>query len=83
MNVILVTVWALVRRIATLAGSALLAFVIQGWLGWVHGAFLSNPKTAALWPVVYLIIEAVQKTLRTTNQVKVAAAVAITPTVNK
>ena len=83
MNVVLTTVWALVRRILTAAGSALLTFVIQGWFGWVHGAFLSNPKTAAVWPLVYLIIEAVQKTLRTANAVKVAAAVAITPTVNK
>lgn len=83
MNVILATVWALVRRILTAAGSALLTFVIQSWLGWVHGAFLANPKTAAIWPLVYLIIEAAQKALRTANQVKVAAAVAITPTVNK
>jgi hypothetical protein len=80
MNVVLTTVWALIRRILTAAGSALLTFVIQGWLGWVHGAFLSNPKTAAIWPVVYLLIEGIQKSLRTANQVKVAAAVAITPT---
>lgn len=79
MNVVLTTVWALVRRIATLAGSALLTFVIQNWLGWVHGAFQDNPKTAVIWPVIYLIIEGIQKSWRTTNADKVAIADAITP----
>jgi hypothetical protein len=79
-NVVLVTIWALVRRIGTVAGSALLTFLIQNWMGWTQGAFLANPKTAAVWPGVYLIIEGIQKAWRTSNQVKVAAAVAITPT---
>ena len=76
-SVLLITVGALLRRIATVAGSAIVTFMIQGWLGWVQGSFLSNPKTAALWPGVYLIIEGIQKAWRTSNQVKVAA---ITPT---
>ena len=79
-SVLLTTLGALLRRIATVAGSAIVTFVIQSWLGWVQGSFLSNPKTAALWPGVYLIIEGIQKAWRTSNQVKVAAAVAITPT---
>jgi hypothetical protein len=79
-SVLLVTIGALLRRIATVAGSAIITFVIQSWVGWVHGAFVSNPKTLVLWPGVYLIIEGIQKAWRTSNQVKVAAAVAITPT---
>ena len=82
-SVLLTTLGALLRRIATVAGSAIVTFVIQSWLGWVQGSFLSNPKTAALWPGVYLVLEGIQKSLRTANAVKVAAAVAITPTVNK
>lgn len=82
MNVFLVTLVALIRRCATLAGSALLTFAIQSWEGWVHGAFLANPKTAALWPVFYLIIEGIQKAWRAENAKKaeaVAVAAAITP----
>lgn len=82
MNVILITLVALLRRCATLAGSALLTFVFENWVGWVHGAFLENPSTVALWPVIYLIIEAIQKAWRTARAASadaVAAAAAITP----
>ena len=71
---LLITIGALLRRIGTLAGSALLTFLIQSWMGWVQGGFLANPKTAALWPGVYLVIEGIQKAWRTNTQNKVAAA---------
>ena len=72
MNVFWTTVLSLGRRILTAAGSALLTFVLQSWLGWVHGAFLANPKTAAVWPIVYLIIEGAQKAWRTSKAAKAA-----------
>lgn len=55
------TVGALLRRIVLLAGSALITFAIENLMGWVQAGFLADPKTAAVWPVVYLLLEAIQK----------------------
>lgn len=84
MNVVLITIWALMRRFATLAGSAILTFVIESMVGWAQGAFLANPKTAAVWPLVYFIIEGLQKAWRVAQAKKAAALlVAITLTPSK
>jgi len=64
MNPLVATVVALVRRIATLAGSAVVAFVIENLVGWTEQGFLADPSTAVIWPIVYVLIEAVQKYLR-------------------
>lgn len=63
-NPIWISVGAVVRRFALIAGAGLLAFALESWTGWIKTAFLADPATAVVWPVVYAILEFIQKLLR-------------------
>jgi hypothetical protein len=60
-NPLVATVVALLRRFATLAGSAVLAFIAENVMGWAQQSFLVDPKTAVVWPLAYFVVEFVQK----------------------
>jgi len=61
---LLITLGAIVRRFGTLAGTALLAFALEHWAGWLQGALQGDPKAAGWLPVIYFVIEFAQKYIR-------------------
>jgi len=69
MSPILVTIGALLRRIGLAAGSGLLAYVIENYMGWLEQGFLADPKTAVLWPIIWVTLEVIQKYLREQTKV--------------
>lgn len=60
------SIWlrAFLRRLAAVAGSAIITFVIANWAGWVRESLGDDPRVLQLWPLVLLIIEAIQKAIR-------------------
>jgi hypothetical protein len=54
------TLKALLRRVAVAA----LTTLIASWAGWIEAAVKGDETTAAWWPTLWLLLEAVQKYLR-------------------
>jgi len=67
---LLITLGAFLRRFGALAGTALLAFLAEHWVGWLDGALQGNSGTAKWLPLIYLGIEFVQKLWRERNKAK-------------
>jgi hypothetical protein len=61
MTPLLITAQALLRRFLTTASAALLTFIGVNYVPWLENAFKSDEKTAALWGIVWLVIEFLQK----------------------
>lgn len=61
---LLVTLGAVLRRFGTAAGTAVLAFVVNEWTHWLRDAMDGDPKSAAWIPIVWLVVEFVQKLIR-------------------
>ncbi len=55
---------AMIRRILTVAGSAILTYIIANWQGWVNQGIAGDEKAMTAWPLILLIFEAIQKALR-------------------
>lgn len=57
----LTTFLAILRRFATLAGTALLAMMNDNWREWLEKA-INGDSSAIIWlPLIYAAVEAIQK----------------------
>jgi len=56
--------YAILRRIAVVAGSGILAYMAANWQGWVAQGTVGDEKAVTAWAVILLIIEAIQKGVR-------------------
>jgi len=65
---------AILRRFATIAGSALLTYCSDNWITWLHSAINTNEKIAIYWGVIYIAIEFVQKAIRESKKQKIGTA---------
>jgi hypothetical protein len=57
MTPFITAILALGRRFLTASGSAILTYIGINYVSWLETAFKGDEKTAALWGLVYLVIE--------------------------
>ena len=59
-----VTLYAILRRFGIAAGSGIFACFLAGWPEWLRGAIVVDKKTAIWWPLLWGLVELIQKAVR-------------------
>ena len=73
MNPIAKALLAILRRVIIAAGSGVLAVLLTQGPVWLEDGVKADPQTAAWWPVIWAVIELVQKLVRENRDAKKAA----------
>ncbi len=64
MSIIFPLIKQVVRRILTVSGSAIIAYLLENGVEWIHQGFQVDERTVVAWAIIYPAIEAIQKGIR-------------------